>query len=420
MRKSYKPDEKPAGNNGPMEDRTTHRVDFIPHPLEKPFVHHGDEYKAPEGDMDMMTNYHKEYTKKPLEIVKPIKRDDQRKVPGKFEGEPTYQADYRKWGLQPREKITADVPYRPPSAPFEGNTNYQHDFIPHRSAPRQSMKPNDTAKVSDQPFEDQTDYRQSYIKHPLAPREVKEKPVWEPNNAPLDDLSHYRKDYTPKDVGKTQSCKPNAAPYQSEAPFEGNTTQKVDYILWPTEKPFVREHDLYRKPEGEMYMNTTTQTDYTKKPMERQMAVRPLESKKVPGKFDDTTNYKTEYRKWDLGDRPAQTMRDQYVPNEAPFDGMPTYQRDYIPHPTEKTRSLKPVDLGYSSNAPLEDGTEYKKEYTRKYVPPCPVPIIESGVDIGYTYRDQDDVGHKWYDFAAGTERARRINSPGFMKQLGK
>lgn len=282
------------------------------------------------------------------------------------------------------------------------------------------MKPNDAAKVSDQPFEDQTDYRQSYIKHPLAPREVKEKPVWEPNNAPLDDLSHYRKDFTPKDVGKTQSCKPNAAPYQSEAPFDGNTTQKVDYIPWPTGKPFVREYDVYRKPEGEMYMNTTTHTDYTKKPMERQMAVRPLDAKRVPGKFDDTTNYKTEFRKWDLGDRPTQTMRDQYVPNEAPFDGMPTYQRDYIPHPTEKTRSLKPVDLGYSSNAPLEDGTEYKKEYTRKYVPPCPVPIIESGVDIGYTYRDQDDVGHKWYDFAAGTERARRINSPGFMKQLGK
>ena len=37
-------------------------VDYIPHPLEKQYVHQGEKYRQPEGEMDMMTNYLREYT----------------------------------------------------------------------------------------------------------------------------------------------------------------------------------------------------------------------------------------------------------------------------------------------------------------------------------------------------------------------
>ena len=37
-------------------------VDYIPHALEKHYVHQGEKYRAPEGEMDMMTNYTREYT----------------------------------------------------------------------------------------------------------------------------------------------------------------------------------------------------------------------------------------------------------------------------------------------------------------------------------------------------------------------
>jgi len=41
--------------------------------------------------MDTMTSYKKEYTPKEGPPVKPIKRQDARKVQGKFEGDPTYR-----------------------------------------------------------------------------------------------------------------------------------------------------------------------------------------------------------------------------------------------------------------------------------------------------------------------------------------
>ena len=266
---------------------------------------------------------------------------------------------------------------------------------------RQSMRPVENQRASDQPFDDMTDYKESYVKKPLPTRECREKTVWQPNMAKLDDLSNYRKDYTEKGAGKQPSCKPDATPFKSVAPFDGDTTQKTDFIEWPTERRFVHEQDPYHKPEGEMQSNTTTHTDYNRKPLDRALPRRPQETKKIPGKFDGTTNYQVEYRKWAMGDRPHPMMKDQYTPNDAPFEGLPTYQRDYIPHQASMTRSMKPVDPGYSSGAPMEDGTEYKKEYTKKNVPPCPAILIEAGTNDCYTYREQDETGHKWYEYAA-------------------
>ena len=318
-----------------------------------------------------------------------------------------YTADYRQWEVQPREKVGADNTYRPSSAQFEGISNYQTDYLPHRGAVRQSMKPNEAAKMSDQPFEDATDYRQSYIKYQLQPRPVKEKTVWEPNTAKLDDLSNYRHDYTAKEVGKQASCKPDAKAFQSAAPFEGDTTQKVDFVEWPTERVRAAERERYQKPEGEMTLDTTSHTDYTRKPLERLAPARPQEGRRATGKFDGTTHYQVEYRQWEPTDRSRPAPREAYAPNEAPFEGLATYQRDYVTHPMMMTRSLKPADVGYASGAPLDDNTEYRNEYTKKKADRCPVPLIEAGSDVRYTFREQDDVGHKWYEMQGSASGVR-------------
>jgi len=313
-------------------------------------------------------------------------------------GVSAYSADYREWEVQRRQKMTADNTYRPTSAQFEGITNYQTDYIPVQAPPRRSMKPDESSSMSDQPFEDATDYRQSYIKYPLPPRPVKEKTVWEPNTVKLDDMSNYRRDYTPKEAGKQAACKPDSKPFQSAVPFEGDTTHHVDFIEWPTERIRLHERERYQKPEGDMQLDTTTHIDYIRKPLERVAAARPQEGRRVAGKFDGTTNYTVEYRKWEPTDRTRPAPKEQYAPNVAPFEGLATYQRDYTIHPMSLTRSVKPVDLGYSSGAPLDDNTEYRNEYYRKQAERCPVPFIEAGSDMRYAFREQDDLGHKWYE----------------------
>jgi len=42
--------------------KTCFSVDYVPHPLEKHYVHQSEQYRPPEGEMEMMTNYTTEYT----------------------------------------------------------------------------------------------------------------------------------------------------------------------------------------------------------------------------------------------------------------------------------------------------------------------------------------------------------------------
>jgi hypothetical protein len=146
-----------------------------------------------------------------------------------------------------------------------------------------------------------------------------------------------------------------------------------------------------------MEKSTTHNTDYTRKPIEKVSPRRPPSGRRQSGKFDDHTNYREDYRQWAMGDRAKVTMRAEYVPSGAPFEGRTNYQDEYVPRHGEPVRSMKPGDGGYASNAPFEDGTEYRNEYTKKEHPPCPVILLETA-RTDYKFQEQDDVGHKWYE----------------------
>jgi len=196
---------------------------------------------------------------------------------------------------------------------------------------------------------------------------------------------------------KTDSFKPGGNAYTSNAPFEEDTTQRVDYKKWPAERPFVHEPETYRKPEGQMEMNTTSHIDFNKKPLQANPPARPTSTKRVSGKFDDSTNYKEDYRKWQT-ERTLPKVRSDYQPNQAPFEGLPTYQKDYVKHNAMPVTSLKPVDTSHQTGAQFEDATEYRTEYLRKSVPPCPAGVIEGGGATSFMFREQDPRGHKWYE----------------------
>jgi hypothetical protein len=400
--KDCRPEHKPVRGDAPMDGLTTHRVDYIPHPLEKPYVHQGEQYKAPDGSMDNLTNYRIDYERKALDPVKPLKREEAKRVAARFEGEPTYKTDYRKWEVHPITKKGSEYIYKPSEDAFNGQTNYKSDYIPHNTARTESIRPAYQPLASDVPFDSNTHYRLEYIPHELQKREKKEREQWQPNDARIDDLTNYRRDYVPREITKTNSYKPNNKPLESEAKFADETTHKTDYRTLPLEKRYQHERETYRQPEGSMESQTTHKTDYTPKPLERTSAIRPLESKRVSASFDSTTQYKTDYRSHGAVDRPAPIIRERYNPTDAPFEGQPTYRRDYVQYDgAQPPKSLKPTEGGVSSGVPLDSDTEYKKEYTFKFLPPCPSDAIMAGrTDTGYTFKETDELGHRWYEVA--------------------
>lgn len=393
-RESCKPAARAVDSDAPIEDKTTNRVDYIKHPLERPYHRAPDAYKKPAGDHDMLSSYTKDYPEKRVDPAKAIKHDAGRQVQSKFEGEPTYTADYRKWDMDKPKKYGPEAGWQPPKDPFEGQSTFQRDYRRYNEPPRQPLRPNDAAVMSDTPFDGTTGYRNDYIKHPMGARFVKEKDMYKPSGVPIDGLTTFRRDYRGQPGDKTVSCKPDGRAVASDAPFEDSTTFKTDYRKWPTERPYQHLADQYRKPDGDMDMNTTHKIAYQQHPLQRHAAIKPAPARVNSGQFDGTTNYTSDYKPWEIN-RVQPMMKPDYQPNEAPFQGISTQKAHYIQHPLQPLHSFKPGNAVMSSG-PFDDGTVYRMEYTPKQSEPCPASILDTKTS-SYRFVDQDPRGHKMY-----------------------
>ncbi|XP_063431812.1 stabilizer of axonemal microtubules 2-like isoform X1 [Mytilus trossulus] len=372
MRESFKPNAE-AMQGGSFEDRTTNRQDYIKHPMEKPFVRVPDQYQRPDGAMDGMTSYNKDFTKKMAPPAQQIRHDGQKMQGGKFEGEPTYKSDYKKWDMsgRPGPYVSKDA-WVQPTARFEGQTTMNHDYRKYAQQPRQSMKPQEASKLSDAPFADNTDYRQSYQPHALGPKFVREREQYKAPGVPFDGVTTFKRDYRGPVGELTKSFKPDNQAFSSGQPLEDLTTNRKDYIKYPTSKPYVHVQDGYKKPEGDMFMQTTHNSTYRELPLARNALMRPTDAGKVSNApFDGTTNYAQNYKQWQVR-RVEQPAREGYHPNNAPFEGMSTQKAHYIPHGMVPNRSFKPDNTALQSDAPFEDSTMYRQDYVPKPRPLCP------------------------------------------------
>lgn len=398
-RVSFKPEQVANFSSDPLDDQTTNKTDYIRHSVEKPYKKPAQIWQAPEGQFDALTNYEKEFTQKPLENVRSYKPEEAKKNLSKFEGEPTYQSDYIKWSVDPRQTSMAPLnTYKPNEAPFEGNTNYHNDYVKYQGqALTKSLKPLSVPIKSDAPFDDLTDYNSTYIRHPLQEKEVREKQVWQPNTAPLDDISNYKRDYIAKEASRITAFKPDNKPYQSDAAFDETTTHKIDYLPWSGDlRATQKVAEKYHKPEGQMVFDSTTHKDYPGYITELPVKIGPrYDFKPSQGPFDDTTNYNSDFKQRQSEKTETYKPISTYQPTDTPFEGIPTYKTDYMGRQGPMVKSYKPVDSGYKSGAPMDDMTNYKMEYIKRVVSPCPAMHLDN--DARYMFSEQDEIGHKWF-----------------------
>lgn len=283
-----------------------------------------------------------------------------------------FPADYKKWDASRQQPFGMRDSWQPPVQRFEGESTMHHDYQKYNQARREAMRPMEATIRSDQPLQDMTDYRAEYRKHALPERFQRDREMYKPSSAPLDDLTTFKRDYKGQHGQPTRSFKPDNAAFSSGQPLDDTTTNRKDYVKWPAEKPFVHMPDQYKRPDGEMYHQTTHNATYKQLPLQKNLPVRPMSANKARNApFDGTTNYSTDYKKWAM-QKQQPHQREEYHPNSAPFEGMPTYKSHYIPHGIQPAHSFRPDNTAFQSNARFEDGTMYRTDYTKKAMPPCP------------------------------------------------
>jgi len=346
--------------------------------------------------MDTTTSYAKEYTPKQAEKVQAIKHDGMRREPADFEGNPTYKTDYRPWDLSRTQPIKHDTGYQPSEAPFNGSTTYYNDFKKHGGQPAKAIRPDQSAFQSQDPFDDRTGYREDYIKHALPEKQARQRDEYTPNKIPLDGLTTMRRDFTPKDAEKQRSFKPEGTGYRSDAPFDDDTTHKVDFKKWDVQPHMGKQNAEWQRPMGEMDLNTNYNNEFTPKPSQRVQAIRPSSRRLIDAKFEGDTTYGQDFRKWPGEKRDLIRNPNEYQPSNAPFDGLSTYKGHYIPHEGTKTGSFKPDGLAYRSDAPFDGNTLYRSEFTQKEIEPCPAALVDTHRS-SFVFHSTDDQGHKFY-----------------------
>lgn len=395
LRESFKPDPSTLRNEDPLSDKTTFRTDYIKHPLEKHYHHQPEGYKKPVGEMDVMTSYVRDFTEKQAPPAQMIKQSGQRQLPAKFEGEPTYKNDYRQWPLD-RVCPKPQEAWVPSNHPFEGQSTFTRDFRKYNEPPRKAMKPEQATIKSDAPFDGDTGYRADYIKHPMYPREQRQADKYKPSCVPFDGMTTFNRDFTKKNGNKTESCKPNNEAYQSEAPLDDLTTFKNDYRKWNGERPYVHLPESYKKPEGEIDMNTTNKIQFKAYPPQRVAMVKPGDGRVMfPGEFQGMTNYKSDFKQWEMT-REKPKPREGWVPNSSAFEGCATYKSHYVQHAHVPVKSMKPNASTMASDQPFDGATMYRTEFIKKHADICPAAILDTNVSK-FNYVETDQRGHKQY-----------------------
>lgn len=390
----YRPKQTPLVD-GKMETKTIQREDYQPYQIEKQWVRPREIWKKPPGTIDNLTSYNINYTGRQSAPVKPIRHDKITLTPGKFGGEPTYRADYKKWENYPAKKYGPVSSWSPPTEKVADESTFTRDFKYNYEPPRKSMRPERLNQVADVPLENKTGYREDYVAYSLTPKVLKEKQTYNLPSVPLESITTSQHDYQGQTGPRTHSYKPKLVPVSSQEPFPDMTTFKHDFREWPTERRSIQQPNLYVKPPGKLEQNTVHKLTYKEFPIQRTPCFRPQTTHRVTGNIEGNTSYNTDFKRFDIP--PIRVnKKEAYTPPDVPFQGISTHQAHFIEYPRTHTKSFKPLSFHRTDNVPLDDNTMYRNEYTPKEVAMCPILLLNTDKSM-FKFEGNSKTGHQLY-----------------------
>ncbi|KAF6779359.1 hypothetical protein AHF37_00911 [Paragonimus kellicotti] len=392
----------PASNlfasGDPISNKTTNRNDYVPYPYEEPYKHPPVPYKAPEGKMDDTTLYRNEYTPKVCAPPQPVKPPERRGCSAKFDGLPTYRADYRPWDLPPivPDKRKQDRPLLPK---FNAEPTYRSEYVPKCIEKSTSYKPQELPKVHE-PFKGDTMYRTEFVPRPLEPQTAIKPPTYARSRAPFETLTTNRKDYTPKEYCPNPPAKPVGSVLGSTGQMSKTTTNRTDYKDWGPQYPERAAAPQHRPLEGDRSFDSTYRNDFGEKPLCPVTSVKAPETKRCDAKFDGTTNYRHDYKLWDVPPRSPAFKPTEWSRPDVPFDDATTNRTNFVPPPCLVVPEPVKPKVNCFEGGPFDDRTSYRTDYVPKETCPCCpagfLPTDDVSPD-GYVFDHYDDRGHQQY-----------------------
>lgn len=232
MRNNMKPSNTAHISKDPLEDKTSHRSDYIAHQAIPRYVPPKEAYRRNSKPFDSMTTSRRDYK------GQMVARSDSFKPPmdplnsdAPFDDNTTFKTDYRPWeGQRPQPHVPES--YSKPAGEMDLATTSRIAYPAHQIRPPSYKRPKTTGRITEAPFDGTTNYGQDFRQWNSIPDrrgDPTQKPYQRPD-VPFEGQSNYQSHYIPKHMTPVKSMAPNHSANFSNEPFDDRTMYKSEYI----------------------------------------------------------------------------------------------------------------------------------------------------------------------------------------------
>ncbi|KFQ35369.1 Protein FAM154A, partial [Merops nubicus] len=234
----------------PFENITSYRVNYVPHPLEKRYVHKNEKYKVSEVPFDGLTTHKVSYkglAGKPAKTAKPEQLKLLHDLP--FFSTTEFQEKYQAWPQPPIFTKKPDV-YLPPLEKMDLHTTTQIDYKHPNGKPAKMCRSLVQFKKNTEPFNSTSIMKEDY--KPWLCKRVRpiiHTPEMTFSKKPMDCLTTFQRHYVPHPLTVAKSYKPGWSGPEHHTPLDAKTIYATSY----TPKGTVRCLASYKNPPGYVF-----------------------------------------------------------------------------------------------------------------------------------------------------------------------
>ncbi|NWX21128.1 SAXO1 protein, partial [Aegotheles bennettii] len=251
--RSFKPLNLDQKNKTPFENMTCYRVNYVPHPLERYYVHKYEEYKVNEVPFDGLTTHKVSYkglAGQPAKLAKPDQLKLLHDLP--FLSTTESQEKYQAWPRLPVFTKKPDV-YLPPLEKMDLHTTNQIHYKHLNGKPAKMCQSLAQLNKSTKPFNSSSVMKEDY--KPWLCK--KQKPITHDpeltfSAKPMDCLTTFQTDYVPHPLTVMKSYKPGWSGQKHHTRLDAKTIYTTSY----TPKGIVRCLASYKDPPGYIFEET--------------------------------------------------------------------------------------------------------------------------------------------------------------------
>ncbi|KAM7076441.1 stabilizer of axonemal microtubules 1 [Ciconia maguari] len=250
---SCKPLNLVQKSKAPFENVTNYRVNYVPHPLEKRYVHKYEKFKVNEVPFDSLTTHKVSYkglAGQPGKLAKPYQPKLLHDLP--FSSTTEFQEKYQAW---PQPSVFTKKPgvYLPPLEKMDLHTTTQIHYKHPNGKPAKMCRSLAQFKKSTEPFNSSSIMKEDYkpwLCKRLKP--ITHAPELTFPAKPMDYLTTFQTHYVPHQLTVTKSYKPVWSGPKHHTLLDAKTIYATSY----TPKGIVRCLASYKDPPGYVFEGT--------------------------------------------------------------------------------------------------------------------------------------------------------------------